>query len=95
MPFPRQRGPGVYRAVSGISELILDRERQEIEELSRSPQPFRRGELVRVVCELDGLATGSEGIATDWYAGEPDRVVVYLWAAHTRIIPAQALEHAA
>jgi hypothetical protein len=67
----------------------------KIEELSRSPQPFRRGDVVRVIRELDGVASGSEGIVVDWYANEPDRVVVYLWPAHTRIIPTQALERAA
>jgi hypothetical protein len=65
------------------------------QELGRSPQTFRRGDVVRTTCELDGIASGSQGIVIDWYRNEPDRVVVYLWPACTRIIPAQALERAA
>jgi len=56
---------------------------------------FRHGDGIRLTCETEGAAEGSEGEVVGWYANEPDRVLVRLWSGGLHHVPVNALERAA
>ena len=55
---------------------------------------LRNGDGIRLTCETEGIAEGSEGEVVGWYANEPDRVLVRLWSSGLHHVPVNALERA-
>jgi len=56
------------------------------------PYIFSHGDVVRLICETEGIAEGSEGEVIGWYANDPDRVLVMLSSGELHHVPVTALE---
>jgi hypothetical protein len=53
---------------------------------------FGPGDIVRLVRETNGMASGSQGEVIGWYTDEPHRVLVRLWDGGVQRIPQDAVE---